>query len=115
VRFRLDTNALSNIAAVRSLFVKPNIHTMKHILTILATLSLALGSSFAGCGKIDTDKGKLKAFNTEAKSITIEVGGKDVKRTLTPSSKGADDLKKLEGKDVVVTSSHGKVESITKG
>jgi hypothetical protein len=42
---------------------------MKHLLTILATLSLALGTSFAGCGKIDTDKGKLKAVNAEAKTI----------------------------------------------
>ena len=87
---------------------------MKHILTILATLSLALGSSFAGCGKIDTDKGKLKAVNAEAKSITIEVAGKEVKRTLTPSSK-TEGIDKLVGKDVVVTSSHGKVEAVVKG
>jgi hypothetical protein len=88
---------------------------MKHILTILAALSLALGTSYAGCGKIDTNKGTLKSFDKEAKSITITEGGKDVKLTLTPTTKGADDLKKLEGKDVVVTSSHKKVESITKG
>lgn len=87
---------------------------MKHILTVLTTLSLALGSSFAGCGKIDTDKGKLKAVNQEAKSITIEVAGKDVKRTLTPSSK-AEGLDKLVGKAVTVTSSHGKVEAVTAG
>jgi hypothetical protein len=88
---------------------------MKHILTILATLSLALGSSFAGCGKIDTDKGKLKAVDKEAKSITITTEKGDVTRKLTPTTKGADDLSKLEGKDVVVTSSHGKVEAVTKG
>jgi hypothetical protein len=87
---------------------------MKHILTILAALSLALGSSFAGCGKIDTDKGKLKAVNKESKSITIEVAGKDVTRKLTPASK-AEGIDKLVGKSVVVTSSHGKVEAVTAG
>jgi hypothetical protein len=87
---------------------------MKHILTILATLSLALGSSFAGCGKIDTDKGTLKSVNAEAKSITVTVSGKDVKRTLTPSSK-TEGIDKLVGKNVVVTSSHGKVEAVTAG
>ena len=90
---------------------------MKHILTILAALSLALGTSFAGCGKTETDKGKLKAVNKEAKSITIDVAGKEVKRTLTPTTKGADDLDKLVGKEVTVISSihGGKVESIAKG
>ena len=88
---------------------------MKHLLTILTALALTLGSSFAGCGKIETDKGKLKAVNKEGKSITIDVAGKDVKRTLTPSSKGADELDKLVGKEVVVTSSHGKIESVSKG
>lgn len=88
---------------------------MKHLLTILTALALTLGSSFAGCGKIETDKGKLKAVNKEGKSITIDVAGKDVKRTLTPSSKGADELDKLVGKEVVVTSSHGKIETVSKG
>ncbi|HSI62162.1 MAG TPA: hypothetical protein VLE43_03565 [Candidatus Saccharimonadia bacterium] len=88
---------------------------MKHILTIVAALSLALGSSFAGCGKTETDKGKLKAVNAEKKQITIEVAGKEVNRTLTPSTKGADGLDKLVGKEVTVVSSHGKVESVAKG
>ena len=90
---------------------------MKHILTILAALSLALGTSFAGCGKTETDKGKLKAVNKEAKSITIDVAGKEVKRTLTPSTKGAEDLDKLVGKEVTVVSDfhNGKVESVAKG
>lgn len=87
---------------------------MKHILTILAALSLALGTSFAGCGKIDTNKGTLKAVNKESKSITVDVDGKDVTLKLTPSSKteGIDDL---VGKKVVVTSSHKAVEAVTKG
>lgn len=88
---------------------------MKHILTIVAALSLALGSSFAGCGKTETDKGKLKAVNAEKKQITIDVAGKEVNRTLTPSTKGADGLDKLVGKEVTVVSSHGKVESVSKG
>jgi hypothetical protein len=88
---------------------------MKHILTIVAALSLALGSSFAGCGKTETDKGKLKAVNAEKKQITIDVAGKEVNRTLTPSTKGADGLDKLVGKEVTVVSSHGKVESVVKG
>lgn len=87
---------------------------MKHLLTILAALSLALGTSFAGCGKIDTDKGKLKAVNTEAKTITIDVAGKDVTRKLTPAIK-TDEVQKLVGKDVVVTSSHSKVETVKAG
>jgi hypothetical protein len=88
---------------------------MKHILTIVAALSLTLGSSFAGCGKTETDKGKLKAVNAEKKQITIDVAGKEVNRTLTPSTKGADGLDKLVGKEVTVVSSHGKVESVAKG
>ncbi|MEY4484021.1 MAG: hypothetical protein RL693_1473 [Verrucomicrobiota bacterium] len=88
---------------------------MKHILTIIATLSLALGSSFAGCGKTETDKGKLKAFNKETKQIVVEVSGKEVKRTLTPSSKGGDAAESLIGKEVTVISSHNKVESVTAG
>jgi hypothetical protein len=87
---------------------------MKYLATILAALSLALGTSFAGCGKIDTDNGKLKALNEEAKSITIDVEGKEVTRKLTATSK-VDDIKKLVGKKVTVTSSHGKVETVKAG
>jgi hypothetical protein len=87
---------------------------MKQILTIIATLSLSLGTSYAGCGKIDTDAGKLKSFDKETKQLVIDVSGKSVTRTLTPSAKGAADVEKLVGKKVTVTSSHGKVESVTK-
>ena len=87
---------------------------MKHTLTIIAALSLALGSAFAGCGKTETDKGTLKAVSAEGKAITVTVAGKDVKRTLTPSSKGAEGLDKLVGKEITVVSSHGKVESVSK-
>ena len=88
---------------------------MKQILTILATLSLSLGTSYAGCGKTVTDAGKLKSFDKETKALVIDVSGKSVTRTLTPSAKGAADVEKLVGKKVTVVSSHDKVESVTKG
>jgi hypothetical protein len=87
---------------------------MKHVGTIVATLALARGTSFAGCGKIDTPTGTLKAVNTEAKSITVDVDGKDVTLKLTPSSK-TEGITDLVGKKVVVTSSHKAVEAVTKG
>ena len=68
---------------------------MKQILTIIATLSLALGTSYAGCGKTTTDAGKLKSFDKDTKALVIDVDGKDVSRTLTPSAKGAADAAKL--------------------
>jgi hypothetical protein len=49
--------------------------------------------------------------NAEKKQITIDVAGKEVTRTLTPSSK-AEGIDKLVGKEVTVVSSHGKVESV---
>ena len=88
---------------------------MKHTIAIIALLSLALGSSYAGCGKTVTDNGKLKSFDKESKAVVVEVDGKEVTRKLTPSSKGAEDLQKLVGKKVIVVSSHDKVESVTKG
>jgi uncharacterized lipoprotein YehR (DUF1307 family) len=88
---------------------------MKHILTIIATLSLTLGLSFAACGKTVTDKGKLKSFDKETKTLVVEVDGKEVKRTLTPASKGGDTAESLVGKAVVVVSEHNKVDSVTAG
>lgn len=88
---------------------------MKYALTILAVLGLALSSSYAGCGKTETDTGKLKSFDKETKTLVVDVSGKEVKRTLTPGAKGAADAEKLVGKKVTVVSSHNKVESITKG
>ncbi|HYF34420.1 MAG TPA: hypothetical protein VD994_03945 [Prosthecobacter sp.] len=88
---------------------------MKYTIAIIAVLSLAVGSTFAGCGKTVTDNGKLKSFDKETKVAVVEVEGKEVQRTLTPASKGAEDIDKLVGKKVTVVSSHNKVESITKG
>lgn len=89
--------------------------SMKAILCTLAILGLSLASSQAGCGKTVTDTGKLKSFDKDAKALVIEVDGKEVKRTLTPTSKGADDVEKLVGKSVVVVSEHNKVDSVKKG
>jgi hypothetical protein len=88
---------------------------MKTILCTLALISLSVVSSQAGCGKTVTDTGKLKSFDKDSKALVIEVDGKEVKRTLTPSAEGAGDVEKLVGKDVVVVSGHNKVESIKKG
>lgn len=85
---------------------------MKTILGILTVLTLSVSSSFAGCGKTETDEGKLKSIDLEKKEVVITVKGKDVKRTLTPSSTGAAEAASLKGKKVTVVSSHGKVESI---
>ena len=53
--------------------------------------------------------------NKESKQIVVEVGGKEVKRTLTPATKGLDAAEALVGKEVTVISSHNKVESVTAG
>lgn len=88
---------------------------MKHTIAIVALLSLALGSSYAGCGKTVTDTGKLKSFDQATKVAVVEVGGKEVKRELTPASKGGEEIDKLVGKKVTVVSEHNKVQTITKG
>jgi hypothetical protein len=88
---------------------------MKYTITALAVLTLALGSAYAGCGKTVTDTGKLKSFDKETKAVVVEVGGKEVKRSLTPSSKGGEGIEKLVGKKVVVISEHDKITSVTKG
>ena len=52
---------------------------MKSILTTLAVLGLSV-SAFAGCGKTEETKGKLKSVDADSKSIVIEAEGKEVKR-----------------------------------
>lgn len=87
---------------------------MKKALTTLALVSMALGSAYAGCGKVVTNEGKLKSFDAATKSVVVEEKGKEVKLTLTPSAKGADETEKLVGKKVKVDSEHGKITSIAK-
>ena len=87
---------------------------MKILLTTLAALSIAAGSSFAGCGKVTTTEGTLKSFNAESKQLVVESEGKEVKLSITPSTKGADKVAKLEGKKVKVLSEHGKATEIGK-
>jgi hypothetical protein len=89
--------------------------TMKKALSILALTTLALGSAYAGCGKVVTNEGKLKEFDAATKKVVVEgKDGKSATLTLTPSSKGADEAAKLVGKDVKVDSEHGKITSIAK-
>lgn len=88
---------------------------MKAILCTLAILGLSVASSQAGCGKTVTETGKLKSIDKDTKALVIEVDGKEVKRTLTPTSEGAADVESLVGKKVVVVSGHNKVESVKKG
>ena len=104
-----------NLRNASSHIQSKQIQIMKKILATIALVGLASGSAFAGCGKTETDTGKLKSFDAETKSVVIEVDGKEVKRTLTAKADGAKDAEKLVGKDVVVVSSHNKVESIKKG
>jgi hypothetical protein len=88
---------------------------MKKALALLAVSTLALGSAYAGCGKVVTNEGKLKSFDAATKKVVVE--GKDGKAatlTLTPTSKGADEAEKLVGKDVKVDSEHGKITNIAK-
>lgn len=86
---------------------------MKHILTIIATLGLALGSSFAGCGITTTTTGKLKSYDKETKTIVIVSGGKEVKTSVKANTAGADKLASLVGKNVTaIISKHGYAESV---
>lgn len=88
---------------------------MKKVCSVLAIAVLSLGSAYAGCGKIETTEGKLKSFDPEKKTAVVETKeGKSVKVTLTPTSKGADQVEKLVGKEVKVSASHGKVTEIDK-
>ncbi|SKB01516.1 hypothetical protein SAMN02745166_03392 [Prosthecobacter debontii] len=87
---------------------------MKKALATLALASLALGSAYAGCGKVVTNEGKLKSFDASTKAVVVVEGGKEVKLTLTPSSKGAEEAEGLVGKKVKVDSEHGKITSIAK-
>lgn len=88
---------------------------MKHILTLVSVLGLALGSSFAGCGITTTTTGKLKSYDKETKTIVIVSGGKEVKTVVKASTTGADAVAGLVGKNVTaVISKHGYAESIAK-
>ena len=104
----MNASPLGHFPAGKLTTPKPN---MKSILTTLAVLGLSV-SAFAGCGKTEETKGKLKSVDADSKSIVIEAEGKEVKLTLTAAVKNAD---KLVGNDVVAVSSHKKVESLKKG
>lgn len=81
---------------------------MKNILSILSVLALAAAAQ-AGCGITISAEGKVKSFDAEKKILVVaDKGGKDIKITLTPETKGADHAKDLVGKNVKVEASkHG--------
>lgn len=88
---------------------------MNKAFALIAASTLALGSAYAGCGKVVTNEGKLKSFDAATKKVVVEgKDGKPATLTLTPTSKGADEAEKLVGKDVKVDSEHGKITSIAK-
>ena len=85
---------------------------MKKLLTILATVALAI-SAQAACGKKVTDEGTLKSYDAEKKTVVIEkADGKSATITLTPATTGADKASTLVGKAVTVISEHGKADSV---
>lgn len=93
---------------------------MKKIFALLAALTIAAGSAYAGCGMKETESGKLTSYNKEAKSIVVELpGGKTATYTMTPAtatkdaSGNAAKIEDLVGKSVQVVSEHKKVDSVT--
>jgi hypothetical protein len=85
---------------------------MKHIIALATVFGLA-ASAFAGCGITTTSTGKLKSYNKEAKTIVIVENGKEIKTAVKASTKGADGIDKLVGKNVTaVISKHGYAESV---
>lgn len=79
---------------------------MKRFLTIAAVIAFGSAAQ-AGCGKIETTEGTLKAFDKETKSLKVE--GKNAKVAifrLTPTTKGADLVDGLVGKAVKVVATH---------
>ena len=85
---------------------------MRNILAIVAVFGIA-ASAFAGCGITTTSTGKLKSFDKESKTIVIVADGKEIKTAVKPTTKGADGLAALIGKNVTaVISKHGYAESV---
>ena len=92
---------------------------MKKLLSILTIVAFAATAAYAGCGKKETDSGTLKSVDAEKKQITVEVAGKAVNRTLTPSTKttakdGSEaKIDALVGKAVKVVSEPGKIDTVS--
>ena len=86
---------------------------MKHILTLVAVLGLALSGAYAGCGKKVDVTGKL-SYDAETKKMTIEGAKKPI--ALTPSTKigkdGKGKIADLDGKKVKVTHEHNKADAV---
>ncbi|MBL9205652.1 MAG: hypothetical protein JNN01_11240 [Opitutaceae bacterium] len=88
---------------------------MKTFLTLVASLTLATGIAYAGCGKKETTTGILEKYDATAKALVVKgADGKSVSLTLTPDSKAAN-VQALVGKTVTVVSEHKKIDSVTSG
>ncbi|MEK0444910.1 MAG: hypothetical protein RLZZ399_231 [Verrucomicrobiota bacterium] len=86
---------------------------MKKFLALAAVTVLSVHVAHAGCGKVVTTEGKLKSFNAESKTLSVEsADAKVVTITLTPSTKGADLVAGLVGKAVKVDAEHNKATAI---
>ena len=86
---------------------------MKSILSLALALALGSVAAQAGCGKIETTEGTLKDFNKETKTLTVQAkDAKTVTITLTPTTKGADLVAGLVGKNVSVEATHNKATAV---
>jgi hypothetical protein len=82
---------------------------MKKFLSLAAILVMSATAAHAGCGKVVTTEGTLKAFDKESKTLSVEgADSKVVSITLTPTTKGADLVAGLVGKGIKVDAEHNK-------
>ena len=82
---------------------------MKKLLALTAVLALGASAAHAGCGKVETTEGTLKSFDKETQTLKVEAkDAKVVTVTLTPTTKGADQVAGLVGKAVKVDAEHNK-------
>lgn len=97
-----------------------NSKPMKQLVALFVALTIAAGSVYAGCGKKDTDSGKLTSYDKEKKAIMVELAdGKMATIALTPTTETKDaagkaaKIEDLVGKTVQVVSEHKKADSVT--
>ena len=89
---------------------------MKAILTLMVAIGLTTSAAVAACGKKVTDKGTLKSYDADKKTIVVTtMEGKDTTLTLTPATEGRDKVSTLVGKKVVAVSEHSKLDSVKAG
>jgi hypothetical protein len=115
--------SIENLCAVRGAYgaeVKedPMRNTVMKSLFLLVVLVLCASAASADCGKKATHEGTLKSVDAENSTITVVVGDKEIKLTLTTETKVSDaagnavEVGSLVGKAVKVVSEHEKIDSI---